>query len=507
MQTSHLIAEPASRSGSDQVRQTALWTLILLAAVVRFWLLPLRSGFWLDETGTAWAIRGTVGDVIAHCLQWPSQMPLYSLIEWAVSQIAGMREWALRLPSVFAMAGAAWMLYRLGRRLLDRQAALLATVIFACSEPVYFAAADARPYALGVASVIGSTLLLIRWFESGRKSDAILYCLVGSFMLHMHYTFGTALVVHAGWMLYRVYMGTAPKLRIFTLMMAAVALSVIPSWPHLKSLFSGGGIYGFAATPRLPDLFALLTPPLLVCSLLAALLLSWLFSRNFEFRAPVAERSTLVLLLAWTLVPALFVYAVSVSTGLRIFLPRYLLTCIPGLSLLAAWAATAVRPREAAALAASFVVIFSVFSAGLRDTSHGGDWRQAAAAVNRASDERTPVLVRSGFVESTRLDWAHDRPGSGYLFAPLAVYPVNGYIVPLPYRFNSAATQYLEQWLSPGLQSVNRLVLLTSGDDAYELWISGHLANQQVTMQSLGHFGGSLRAFIFHKPDSGSRVN
>jgi hypothetical protein len=80
------------------------------------------------------------------------------------------------------------------------------------------------------------------------------------------------------------------------------------------------------------------------------------------------------------------------------------------------------------------------------------------------------------------------------------MYPVQGHIVRLPYGFNGAATQYLEQFLDVELESVNRLILLTSGDDAYELWLSGRLASQHVTMQALGHFGdsrSSLRAFVF----------
>src|SRR5262249_28582585 len=151
-----------------------------------------------------------------------------------------------------------------------------------------------------------------------------------------------------------------------------------------------------------------------------------------------------------------------------------------GLALLAAWAWMAVRPRQSSALAAFLLVIFTAIAAGPRDFSHGGDWRQAIETVNRVSDERTLILVRSGFVESTRLDWRDESQRTGFLFAPQAIYPAKGQLVRLPYGFDSAARSYLREWLSTQKRDAGRFILLTSGDDSYELWLSAQLADRQV---------------------------
>jgi len=53
---------------------------------------------------------------------------------WLVVGLGGAREIVLRLPSVIAAAGAALLLYRLGTRLVDREAGLLAATAFACVD-------------------------------------------------------------------------------------------------------------------------------------------------------------------------------------------------------------------------------------------------------------------------------------------------------------------------------------------------------------------------------------
>ena len=39
--------------------------IAIVAAVLAMWIAPLSSSFWLDETGTIWGIRGTLGESLA----------------------------------------------------------------------------------------------------------------------------------------------------------------------------------------------------------------------------------------------------------------------------------------------------------------------------------------------------------------------------------------------------------------------------------------------------------
>jgi mannosyltransferase len=486
-------------------RARVVWILFLLGAIIRLWILPLGSGFWLDETATAWAIQGNLREIIVHSLQWPSQMPLYSVMEWMILKVGGMHEWILRMPSEISAAAAAWMLNRLAIRLINREAALLATTVFVCSEAVCFAAADARPYALGVFGVTGSSLMLARWFEGQKSADAVVYCLLASLTLHMHYTFATLFVVHAVWAALQLRLGAVAKPRQLLFMAGGILLLMFPAWPHARALINAPGSHSFAAMPNLSDVLALFAPPIVVSGLCGGVFISLLLFRDFEFRSPAGSRLTFIIILVWVIMPVFLMYAVSVVTGVSVFLPRYLLPYVPGLALLVGWLSTIAHSKAGSLFSALLLIFLSIWSAGWLNTSHGGDWRKAVDFVNRKSDLQTPVLLRSGFVESKYADWVNGSPASNYLFAPLTIYPLKGKVIPLPYASDAAALQYLDQVVSTELLLKERFLLLTSGDSVYEYWLDGSLWSRGWVMERLARFGdahSTLRALRFRRRES-----
>src|SRR5947209_8422998 len=157
---------PAEAPATPGWPETAVCLILLGAAVVKLWLLPLASGFWLDETGTFWVIKGGFSGIAPRCLLWTAQSPLYSFIVWAAAKVGGMHEPVLRLPSTLASAAGAYILFQLGRKLLNARAALVAVLLFVCAEPVAFAAADARPYAIATTVALAAMLMLVRWCET-----------------------------------------------------------------------------------------------------------------------------------------------------------------------------------------------------------------------------------------------------------------------------------------------------------------------------------------------------
>src|SRR5581483_1145365 len=75
-------------SGGATIAWRLTWVLLALA-VYRFWIAPLTSSFWLDETGTLWAIRNGPGPMLAHIREWPTVTALYGFIVWAAYAIGG----------------------------------------------------------------------------------------------------------------------------------------------------------------------------------------------------------------------------------------------------------------------------------------------------------------------------------------------------------------------------------------------------------------------------------
>jgi hypothetical protein len=104
------------------------------------------------------------------------------------------------------------------------------------------------------------------------------------------------------------------------------------------------------------------------------------------------RRWRLALVLAWALVPA--VVAIAVSFVQPVFVPRYLLVCLPGVALLAGLGIASLRGRLAVV---AVVVLIAVSTVGLRSwyiAPPRQDWRSTVAfiaASDRPGDGLVPV--------------------------------------------------------------------------------------------------------------------
>src|SRR5258708_13464579 len=114
---------------------TALAATILGLAIVTFWLVPLRSSLWLDETGTVWAARGTLHDTWERAFHPGQPSVLFAILTWATIAIGGLSEITLRMPSLVASSVAAIGVYLLSRRFCDPSQTPLPPPIFAPPPP------------------------------------------------------------------------------------------------------------------------------------------------------------------------------------------------------------------------------------------------------------------------------------------------------------------------------------------------------------------------------------
>lgn len=488
-----------SRNGTPySFAQTWLFAGLLAFVVARLWIVPLRDGFWIDETGSVWAVQGGLKNILARCTLWPSQSPAYSLIVWLMYKIKGPNEFLIRLPSLLAMGAAAYLIYRLAVRLVGREAGWPSAIAFASFGAVAFAAGDARPYAFATLCVVAATWLLVRWFDRGHFSDAFGYCLLASLSIYMHFLFGSALLVHLAYGLYRSR--SEQRISILKLISAAVAIAalLIPFVFHMLALMRTAQSHSFAGTPTLVDYFTLLAPPMLVGSVLGILFLFFLAGKSTQFSVVRLETSSLLLIAAWALVPMTLLYLTSVFTSLKVFIPRYTLPSEAGLALLAGWLLSSISAAKVRLAAVSAAVLATLAAAPPAAYSHGGDWRAAMASVRANANPDTPVLVRAVFPEAEPFNWLQDESRKSYLFAPLGIYPAAGKVIPLPTRPNDASSTYLESVI-PQLEQVDRFLVVSMGDSAYQNWLQGRLAPEGFSRRRAGGFGGSLTVDIYQR--------
>src|SRR5207237_9143407 len=108
---------------------------------------------------------------------------------------------------------ATLLTYRLARRLFCAVSALPAVAVFICLQTVVFAACDARPYALLLPAVAGSTLSLVCWLENNATQHAIPYVISVALALHTHSLAFPVLAAHAAYALARLHDGSPVPLK------------------------------------------------------------------------------------------------------------------------------------------------------------------------------------------------------------------------------------------------------------------------------------------------------
>ena len=488
---------PPAEDRLDESRTKTFFAVLLAIAVMVLWILPIRSSFWLDETGTFWVVKDGLANLLARSADWSGQSPLYYLTAWTAFVAGGSAEWVLRLPSLAALMVATWFFYRLADRLFDAATARLAALFFVCFEPVAFAASDARPYALGLAMVIGSAWMLVRWLDTGWMRHAAGYIVLSALAVYTHYFFAPVLAVLGLYAASRMLRERRSCFWKLPVAWTAVAILLLPLVSQLHRFYQSRGAHSFAGTPSFANLFAAMAPPVPTGAIAAGVFLAWLLSPKKE-RQPRVRRASLLMAAAWALAPPLILFAVSVSSQAKVFVPRYYVCYAPGLCLVAGCVVRAVVDRRGQRVVATALVVFGTM--GFGGWRHGNeDWRGAMRTIrSQDRDGNLPVLAASGFVEAADPQ-ALDAPRSReVLFAPLAMYPPGGHLLRLPYSLNEESAKYLERFL-PKLQSERRFILVVPYQGwTFEPWLRGRLAPRGFQSESLGDFG-SVGVFLFSR--------
>jgi mannosyltransferase len=162
----------------------ALIALTVLAGALRLPTLGSQS-LWLDETLTGRLARGDLGELIHRVADEEANPPLFYLLEWVWTRVAGTSEVALRLPSAafgILLVPVAWAI---GRRLGGERAAVTLGALVAVHPLLVYYSQEARGYA-AVALACGAGFLWFLDALEGRRS-AWWWALASAVALGCHY--------------------------------------------------------------------------------------------------------------------------------------------------------------------------------------------------------------------------------------------------------------------------------------------------------------------------------
>lgn len=478
--TESLQTEATSRS------RTASWVLaaygVGLLACLSLWLLAIRAPLWTDETLSYWQIAGGFKQIWSRSVQGNS-FAAYAYILWLTKTLFGSKEIVLRIPSILAMLAATYLFYRCARELFDWDVSLIATMIFILPRGIVFAAIDVRPYPFALLLTNLTIFLFLRWMKSHRASDAAFFGIASAGIIYFHYLFAFILVALALYYLLARRGRVVDDLRQIGIAATCFAIFLLPVLPRLKYIYQTRNAHSFAEKPNWLAVWEVLNPGRGQLFVLAGVVLLAIVAR--QLLAPDrAMLKKLFLCLSLALVPTFCLYAVSVNSSIHVFIPRYLLVAVPGISLCWGWVCSLLNSRALRGLFVFAFVALCLLQAYRSPLSrqHEGSWRDTLAIADaNASQDNAPILMCSPLVEAD-YEPMPAVPEESVLYAPLSYYKVKAQIVPLPRTLNPEAERQVAQFLAEASKRQTRFLLLAP-------WASLPIANLIIkeSQQSFGY--------------------
>jgi hypothetical protein len=457
-----------------------LLPLVLAFCIVRLWVMPLFSSFWVDEMGTVFVVRhGAADPSLLVAPQVPASLyyALPRLSQW----LFGGSEFAYRLPSLVALAVAIWFIARLARRLIHPAAGWFA--VFACLVLRDFnaQASDARPYALGICAIAAGFWLLVRWLDSGRLRDAVLFAMTAALVWRIHLVFWPIYIVYALYAIWRLAGRSSVSRRTAAAVFAAIGLSLIPVAKQALAIDAHASAHVVAPLPSAGDLMVAFkfSFVMMLCGL-TALASRWLKWPSTD-RTP--SSGSWVLILGWWLVPATTLFAFSHVTGDSVFVGRYLAVALPGIALAATAMTAAFLPtryfRTAAVALGVSALLFGGRWGRMFPLHYNSDWRGAALALNREAAPDVPVICPSPFVEAQSPVWHPAYPLNSFLYSNLLVYRIRGLEIPFPFETSRQTEEYAAHLSAQRLAPAGRFFIY-GGKNTVDFWASWFRARPEL---------------------------
>jgi hypothetical protein len=428
-----------SQTGAPSEFGTSEWPYIgALAISVYLWLLPISSPLWLDETFSYWQIKGGFWQIWSRSSAWPCSA-LYPYFLWFAKEIGGKSEMVLRVPSVLAMLGAVYFLFRTAEKLFGRETAFVAAIAFSLHPNVAYAAIDARAYAFALLMTNLAAFLLVCWTRESRVRYAMLFGFACAGILYFHYLYVVVFPVFA--IYYIIARWQKPvEVRQLVIAGATFAIAILPLVPLALTVLRTRNGHSFSAVPSLRFALSTLAPDVFPKVVLWALVPAVIARR--VSRVERLDVKSALLCFAWALIPIFTLYGLSLMTPMRVFIDRYRLVAVPGIALFWAWVLNFLTWSELRRLACIAAAVLVLTLSWGTIPQHELTWKDALQAVQKnSSGDNAPVVICSDYVESDAQPLPN-LPGNDNPFvSPISYYEISSPVVVLPRELTGYARQ------------------------------------------------------------------
>ncbi len=461
---------------------------IALLACLSVWFLAVRAPLWTDETLSYWQIAGGFKQIWSRSVQGNS-FAAYAYILWLTQTLFGNSELVLRIPSILAMLAAVYVFYRCARELFTWDVSLIATMLFILPRGIAFAAIDVRPYPFALLVTNLTIFLFLRWMKTNRTMYAALFGIAAAGIFYFHYLFASILVALAVYYLLTRHSLLQKDIRQIGIALACFVIFLLPVLPRLKYIYQTRTTHSFAAAPQWTSLLQVLHPGKGQLLVLVGVILFAAVARQLMLPRREALLK-LVLCASLALVPMLCLYAISVTTSVHIFIPRYLLVAVPGISLCWGWICSLIDSRALRGLFCFIFVALCLTQAysSPQSRKHEESWKQALAFADaNAAVDHAPLLMCSPLVEGD-FQPMPAVPSDSVLYSPLSYYKVNAPVVPLPRTLNPEAERQAKQFLLKSAQEHTRFLVLAPWPSLRIVDLLAYYSQSTYTYRVLGNF-------------------
>jgi mannosyltransferase len=368
----------------------ALFLLTSGAAAIRVVRLGAKP-FWFDECFSVELARLSWGNFL-HLLWWrEANMSLYYLLLriWlAGAPFSAQSESFVRGLSVVFSAATVPAIYWLGKLLFDRRVGLVAAALFTFNIYSIRYSQEARSYALFVLLATLSSGFLIAFLRNPTPRHRKAYVVCSILAMYAH--FYALLLLAAHWIALRALRGprtddrktgtSAPGSDELSRAWRIISMSALPLLIFVAK--TGAGPIRWIPRPGLSDLgrFAISftngLPLIYGCACLVSLIP---VRKNVLSRGQGWEGWCTQFLFVWLLFPTLLTVALSFARP--VFLPRYMIFCLPALVILVAAGLVSIRPAWLSVPLTFLVLLLSTYSVHLVYNHDFDDERDAAGAA------------------------------------------------------------------------------------------------------------------------------
>jgi len=334
-----------------------LLSLILLGGL---WLRIYKLGshdLWFDE-----AITSYIAGSIEH-IPFDKNPPLYYILIHFWTKFFGNYEFQLRFLSAICGTASIFMLYKIGRLLLDKKAGLISAFLLSISPIHIWYSQEARGYTLSIFTILVAIYFFISALRKNKPILWVLFAISSAISLYSSYYFlfiimGEFLVLLAKryrrfigrWMIcnFFILVSFLPFLRFFLNQINGVKGGFWINAPTLKSIFISFESFnvGYNANEMLYLLSTVLFLALFICGIAYCL-------KNCK--------ESLIFLLSFSLFPIAVIFVIS--QWIPIYIDRQLILYSPFYYIMIAIGIAGIRRRAVIKIATlSFIFILSALS-------------------------------------------------------------------------------------------------------------------------------------------------